>query len=226
MKSAIGFIFLTVVVYQAMKRVYARFNTPLFSPIVTTASIIVGVLLFLHLPYATYMEGGKWIGKLLGPAVVALAFPLYNQRETLMRLFIPIVQAVLAGVVMGIASGACLSLLFRVDKILLLSLLPKSVTSPVAMDIAKEINGIPSLAVVYVMIAGIFGALFGPALLRTLKITDPIGIGIALGCASHGIGTAKALEIGKEEAAISSIAMTLSAVLAAFLCPLVVSVLL
>ncbi|MBB3907007.1 LrgB family protein [Anoxybacillus rupiensis] len=226
MERAVGFILLTLVVYEVMKKLYVRFYTPLLLPIVTTTGTLVAVLLWFQLPYQTYMEGGKWIGRLLGPAVVALAFPLYHHRQTLKRQFWPIFQAVCAGAMIAIVSGACFSVLFHLNKKVLFSLLPKSVTSPIAMDIAKEIGGIPALAAVYVMIAGIFGAVFGPPLLRALQITHPLGVGIALGSASHGVGTAKALEIGKEAAAISSIAMTLSAILAAFLCPLFVSVLL
>ncbi|MBA2873859.1 LrgB family protein [Thermaerobacillus caldiproteolyticus] len=226
MGNALLFIFVTVVIYYMMKKVYARFYTPLLSPIVTTTLIIVVILLTVHLPYEVYMEGGKWIGGLLGPAVVALAFPLYQYRQTLKRFFWPVVQAVLAGTVVGILSGALFAYVFHLNQKLFLSLLPKSVTSPVAMDIAKAIGGIPTLAAVYVMIAGIFGAIFGPSLLRMFNITHPLGVGIGLGSASHGIGTVKALEIGKEEAAISSIAMTLSAVFAALLCPFFVAVLL
>jgi predicted murein hydrolase (TIGR00659 family) len=225
MGNALAFILLTVAIYYVMKKVYARFYTPLLSPIVTTTLVIVMILFMFHISYKTYMGGGKWIGKLLGPAVVALAFPLYHHRQTLKQFFWPIFQAVFSGAAIGMISGAWFASIFHLDKKLLRSLLPKSVTSPVAMDIAKEIGGIPTLAAVYVMIAGIFGAIFGPSLLRIFNITHPLGVGIGLGSASHGIGTAKALEIGKEEAAISSIAMTLSAIFAALFCPIVLIVL-
>jgi predicted murein hydrolase (TIGR00659 family) len=219
MMASFLFVVFTVVVYYFMKALYARLYTPLLVPIVTSTVVIVAVLLGLHISYETYMTGGKWIAELLGPAVVALAFPLYHHRHMLKQFFWPIFNAVFAGAVVGIASGGALAYLFRLDKKLILSLMPKSVTSPVAMDIASLLGGIPTLAVAYVMIAGIFGAMFGPFLLKVFKISHFLGVGIGLGAASHGIGTAKALEIGKQEAAISSIAMTLSAVFAALLCP-------
>jgi predicted murein hydrolase (TIGR00659 family) len=219
MMASFLFVVFTVVVYYSMKALYVRLYTPLLVPIVTSTVVIVAVLLGLHISYKTYMAGGKWIAELLGPAVVALAFPLYHHRHMLKQLFWPIFNAVFVGAVVGITSGGALAYLFRLDKKLILSLMPKSVTSPVAMDVASLLGGIPTLAAVYVMIAGIFGAMFGPFLLKFFKISHFLGVGIGLGAASHGIGTAKALEIGKQEAAISSIAMTLSAVFAALLCP-------
>jgi predicted murein hydrolase (TIGR00659 family) len=211
----------TVVVYFVMRALYVRVYTPLLIPIVTSTLVIVAVLLALDVSYETYMSGGKWIAELLGPAVVALAFPLYHHRHTLKKCLLPIFLSVFFGTIIGGVSGGLLAYLFGLDKRLILSLLPKSVTSPVAMDIAYLLGGIPALAAVYVMFAGIFGAMFGPILLKIFKINHILGVGLSLGAASHGVGTAKALELGKQEAAISSIAMTLSAVFAALLCPVV-----
>jgi len=219
MAAAFFFIAFTVSVYFTMKGLYNRFPTPLLIPILTSTVFIAGVLSLFQIPYETYMEGGKWIDELLGPAVVALAFPLYYQRNELKRYFWTILAAVLTGAIIGVLSGVFLASLLRLDKEIVLSLAPKSVTSPVAMDIAGIIGGIPSLAAVYVVIAGIFGAVLGPLLLNLFKINHSLGIGISLGCASHGIGTAKALEIGRLEAAISSIAMTLSATFVSLLLP-------
>ncbi|WLR50283.1 LrgB family protein [Bacillus tianshenii] len=216
----------TIVIYQAMKKVYARVYTPFMVPIVTGTTLIVCLLLLFNISYNTYMIGGKWIVDLLGPAVVALAHPLYKQWPTIRKYAMPIMTGVLAGTVIGIISGIELSLLFGIETMTLYSMVPKSVTSPVAMDIANVIGGSPTLAAVFVMVAGISGAVIGPFLLKWSGIHHYLGRGIGFGSASHGIGTAKALELGEEEGAISSIAMTLSAIFASILSPLFVQLLL
>lgn len=216
----------TIAAYNAMKILYIKFYTPFMVPIVTATVVIVCFLLAFHIPYQSYMTGGKWIVHLLGPAVVALAYPLYKQIETIKRFGIPIITGVFVGTFIGIVSGIELSLLFHIEAVTLYSLVPKSVTSPVAMDIAKVIGGNPTLAAVFVMVAGVLGAVFGPFLLKWIRVSHYIGRGIGFGTAAHGIGTSKALEMGEKEGAISSIAMTLSTIFASLLSPLLVRLLL
>lgn len=218
----ISFIIGTILVYHGMSHFYKRFHFPLLVPIATTTFILITFLLLFSIPYDTYMIGGKWIDKLLGPAVVALAYPLYQNRSALKQYFTPIFLGVFSGTTTGILTGIYLAKLFSIDLKTLLSLTTKSVTSPVAIDISKMIGGIPTLAVVYVMVAGISGAMFGPLFLKMVNVNHYIGVGIGFGTASHGIGTAKALEIGKREGAISSVSMILSAIYAAILCPIIV----
>lgn len=210
----------TIFVYMAMRKLYARFYFPLLVPIATSTVVMIVTLSIFRVSYEQYMTGGKWLVHLLGPAVVALALPLYQHRRTLKQFLWPLLCSTFFGTMIGMGSGLLLARLFHLPKQVVRLIIPKSVTSPVAMDIAKLIDGIPTLAAVYVMIAGIFGAMFGPSLFRMFRITTALGIGSGLGAASHGIGTAKALEIGKKEAAISSVAMTLSAIFASLLCPL------
>lgn len=209
----------TIIVYMGMRKLYARFYFPLLVPIATSTVVIIITLSLFHLPYEQYMRG-KWLVHLLGPAVVALALPLYQHRHTLKQFLWPLLCSTFFGTIIGMGSGLLLARLFHLPEQVVRSLIPKSVTSPVAMDIAKLIGGIPTLAAVYVMVAGIFGAMFGPTIFQRLRLTTALGVGSGLGAASHGIGTAKALEIGKKEAAISSVAMTLSAIFASLLCPL------
>jgi predicted murein hydrolase (TIGR00659 family) len=206
-------------VYFFMRKLYARFYFPLLVPIATSTVILIVSFTVFHISYEQYMLGGKWIAQLLGPAVVALAFPLYHHRETLKQFLWPLIFGTFSGTVIGMGSGFLFAYWLDLEPSVIRSLIPKSVTSPVAMDIAKLTGGIPTLAAVYVMVAGIFGAMFGPMIFKWCHITTTLGIGSGLGAASHGIGTSKALEIGKKEAAISSVAMTLSAVFAALLCP-------
>lgn len=216
----------TIFTYNLMKKVYIKFYTPFMVPIVTSTLFIVIFLLLFHIPYETYMGGGKWIVHLLGPAVVALAYPLYKQIDTIKKYGVSIVTGVFVGTFIGIMSGIGLALLFGIEPLTLLSLVPKSVTSPVAMDIAQVIGGNPTLAAVFVMVAGVVGAVLGPYLLKWMRVNHFIARGIGFGTAAHGIGTSKALEMGEKEGAISSIAMTLSTIFASILSPLLVHLLL
>ena len=223
---AISSIVCTIIIFLLMTRLYKRFTHPLLVPIATTTFVILIFLLFFSVPYKTYMLGGKWIDELLGPAVVALAYPLYKNRKSLTEFFIPITIGVFVGSTTGIATGLYFSKVFVIDPDIIFSIAPKSVTTPVAMDIASVTGGIPALAAVYVMIVGISGAMFGPLLLKMVKVNHFVGVGLGFGTASHGIGTSRALEIGSNEGAISSIAMILSAVYTSIILPVLVSLLL
>lgn len=216
-------IFATLFIYAIMRFLYKRFSSPLLVPTATTTFCIVILLLVFNIDYEAYMDGAKWIDELLGPAVVALAYPLYHHRKLLITYLQPIVIGVAAGSISGNLSSIWLAKMWKIEEEVIRSLAPKSVTSPVAMDIAELLNGSSSLAAVYVMIAGITGAVIGPAVLKKCGIWHPIATGAALGSASHGIGTARALDLGAEEAAISSISMTLSALAAVLVCPLFVA---
>ncbi|MBD8069022.1 LrgB family protein [Bacillus sp. PS06] len=222
----VGTCVLTIVLFQMMKLMYQKYHYPLLVPIATTTTVIILLLLLFNIPYETYMLGGSWIGELLGPAVVALAFPLYQNKNLLKKYFTPIMAGVFIGSTIGLLSGLYLALMLQIDKEIIISLIPKSVTTPIAMDIASISGGIPTMAAVFVTVAGVSGAMFGPSILKLFRITHYIGIGVGFGTASHGIGTARALEIGQKEAAISSISMIISAVFAAIVCPILIKLLL
>jgi predicted murein hydrolase (TIGR00659 family) len=169
------------------------------------------------------MNGAKWIDELLGPAVVALAIPLYDHRDILKRNAQTILFSTFIGSIVGMVSGILLSMVCQIDQKLIFSLTPKSVTTPIAMEISEIVGGTPALAAVYVMVAGISGAMFGPYLMKVFNIENSISKGIGFGSASHGIGTSRALEMGTVEGALSSIAMALSAVFTSILCPVILS---
>lgn len=179
----------------------------------------MSLLLLFNIPFDTYMTGGKWLDSLLGPAVVAMAIPLYNHRRIVKRFVVPILFSVSAGCLSALLSGYFLAKGFGLDQRLLYTLLPKSVTTPVAIELAKLTGGIPSLAALFVIVAGLIGAVFGPHFMKWCKITHYIGKGAGFGSASHAIGTSKALEIGEKEGTISLISMTLSAILTSLLIP-------
>jgi predicted murein hydrolase (TIGR00659 family) len=220
---SIFLIGITITMFILMKNLYGRFPHPLLVPVFTTTVILVCILLVTKTSYSTYMGGAKWINELLGPAIVAFAIPLYDHREILKKNGVTILFSVFVGSIVGMSSGIILGIISHINKELIFSLAPKSVTTPIAMEISEMVGGTPALAAVYVMVAGISGAMFGPYLMKILNIKHPISKGIGFGTASHAIGTSRALELGTVEGAISSIAMTLSAIMTSFICPLILS---
>lgn len=217
----IGFILLTIVTYFLMNVIYMKFHWPFLVPIITTTIVLIVILVVFNVSYDTYMAGGQWIDKLLGPAVVSLAIPLYKQRDLLKQHIYPIVSGILAGCITGMVTGVLLAKSAGFPKELVLSILPKSITTPIAMQIAAQVGGIPALAAVFVIIAGISGVLLSHYFLTFFKLDSTLGRGIGLGVATHAIGTSKAIEYGEQEASLSSVAMTLSAIFGSLLGPLI-----
>ncbi|MFD1928191.1 LrgB family protein [Sporosarcina siberiensis] len=217
---SLSFILLTVVIYYVMNVVYFKFKRDYLLPILTSTIVIILILLIFNIPYETYMLGGKYIDSILGPAIVALAIPLYKQREVLKQNLVPIIAGVTVGVVIGMSSGIVFSKAFGFSTEIILTLLPKSITTPVAIQIVSTIGGVTSLTAVFVMIAGFTGAIVGPTLFKIIKVDTAIGQGIGYGAASHVIGTSKAIEYGEEAGSMSSVAMILCAVVGSVMGPL------
>lgn len=183
---------------------------------------MVSGLLLLKIPYTEYMEGGQWIQHLLGPAVVALAYPLYNQRKMIAKYKYTILSGIVIAMISGLFSVFVILKLFKIDEQLILTALPKSITTPVAMQVSESIGGIPPLTAVLVMIAGFVGALFGSVIYKFGKIDSSISRGVSMGSASHGVGITKLQDYGEEDLSIGSLSMGLSAVIGAIICPLFV----
>lgn len=216
-------LIITLIVYVIARKFYQRFPYPFFVPVLTSTVIIISVLILCQYPYEQYMKDVSLITEMLGVAIVALGYPLYKQWKVIQKYVIPILGGTAIGTWLGIESGRLLSKLFHIEDALVNSLIVKSVTTPVAMEITEEIGGIRSLAAVFVMIAGISCVVLGPFLLKWLKLDDPLEIGIGYGCAAHVLGTSKALEFGEESAAISSVSMTLCAIFASFFTPVIIA---
>ncbi|QTF91202.1 LrgB family protein [Halomonas sp. BM-2019] len=196
-------------------------GTPLLHPVTLAIAILIGLLLLVDMDYATYFEGAQFIHFLLGPATVALAIPLYDHRERVRRLLVPLLIACLAGIVTAVATTLGIAMALGARHETLLSLAPRSVTSPIAMGIAEQIGGIPSLAVGLVLLTGSIGCALSPWVFRLLRVEDPAVQGFSLGLAAHGFGTAQAFaRIGAVAGAFSGLAMGLAGLLTAFLLPL------
>ncbi len=221
MMLAILFVSTTIAVYFVMNFIYVKYRRSFLIPILTSTIAIIVILVLFKVPYTTYMVGGKWLDLLLGPAIVSLAIPLYKQQDLLKKNALPIFGGVLIGVVVGMASGVLFAKLFGMSKEIVLTLLPKSITSPIAIQITSALGGISSLATVFVMLAGFTGVIFGPMFFKWTRIDTAMGRGIGLGTAAHALGTSKAIELGEQEASMSSVAMTLCAIIGSIVGPVI-----
>ena len=213
-------LLLTVGAYLLGVWIKKKSGLALLHPFLISIPVIVTVLTVLDIPCKTYIESNKLIDFLLGPCVVSLGLLLYDNRHIVVKNFVGIVTSVLVGSLVGVASVFLLVKAFGLDDIFLLSLEPKSVTTPIAMGISESIGGNVSLTAVSVILCGFVGAVFGPLCIRVAKIKSPVSKGLSMGCASHGLGTARAIEMGAVEGAVSGLAIALMGLATAILIPL------
>lgn len=211
---------LTLLAYQGGYWIYRRCGmNPLANPVLIAIVALVALLRLTGTAYATYFEGAQFVHFLLGPAVVALAVPLYQQMANLRRLRAPIVVGLIAGSLVAVTSAVAIAWFLGASKDILLSLAPKSVTAPIAMGIAEKIGGVPALTAIFAICTGILGASVGKFVFDALHITDMRVRGFALGIAAHGIGTARAFQVNEEAGAFAGLAFGLHGALAALLFP-------
>ena len=214
----------TLVIYVFAQAAYARLGQPPWAnPVLWTVVFLAAALLATDVPYPTYFAGAQFIHFLLGPAVVAMAWPLWQRREELRQRWGHLLVAALAGGIAASGSALLLAWAFGLPRDVMLSLVPKSVTAPVAMGIAEKIGGNPALAAVFAVITGLVGALAGKYLFDALRIPTTAGgwaaRGFALGTASHGLGAARALQVNADAGAYAGLALGLQVVLASLLMP-------
>ncbi|PLX37787.1 MAG: hypothetical protein C0606_05825 [Hyphomicrobiales bacterium] len=212
---------LTLVAFQAGFWLYRKGKlNPLLNPVLIAVLIIVATLFATGTSYETYFDGAQFVHFLLGPATVALAIPLYRQFNKVRRSALALLTSIIAGSLTAAISAVGIGYFLGASKDTLISLAPKSVTAPVAMGISAQFGGLPSLTAVLVILTGILGAMIGPGLLNLLRIRDWGARGVAIGTASHGIGTARALQVSEVAGAFSGLAMGLNALATAILLPL------
>lgn len=219
--SQIFLLTFTIGIYVLSLWLFKRTRVGLLHPLITSAAVIIVFLLATGISYEQYHSATALIDFLLGPSVVALGYALYRQVEHLRANAVSIVTAVVVGSVVGIVSVIVIIRLFGAGPAIEASLVPKSVTTPIAMSISERAGGIGSLTAIVVILTGIFGSIVGPFVLRKLKIHSKIAKGLALGSAAHGVGTAKAMEMGAVEGAVSGLAIGLMGLITALLAPLI-----
>lgn len=214
----------TLLAYVLAYRVYLRCNSsPLANPVAIAVAALISLLLLTKTPYKDYFDGAQFVHFLLGPATVALAIPLYKQLATIKQVLLPLVLSLIIGVFVGAVTAIYIAKFLGASKATMLSLAPKSVTSPVAMSIAEHIGGLPSLTAALVVTTGIVGAILGPSLFKCLNVHDPKVMGVALGVTSHGVGTSRAFQISAQMGAFAGLSMALSALANSLMLPWIVS---
>jgi predicted murein hydrolase (TIGR00659 family) len=200
---------------QALARAH-----PLANPVLLAVALLAGALLLAQVDYRAYFQGAQFVHFLLGPATVALAIPLARQWRAVRAEPLAILASIAAGSGLAILSGVALALAFGGDAGLAATLAPRAVTAPVAMGVAEAMGGLPGLTAVIVICCGVTGAALGPLVLNLVRVRDMRARGLALGTASHGIGTARALSVNAEAGAFAALAMGLNALGTALLLPL------
>lgn len=200
---------------------YKRLRFSLLQPLLIAIAVIIPFLKVADIDYQTFYEQTRILNFMLGPSVVALGYVLYEQIEHIKGNVISILTSVFIGSIVGVASVIFVAKLMGADKILIASLAPKSVTTPIAISIAQNTGGVPELAVAFVVICGVFGGLVGPVILRCMGVKSKIAKGLAMGSASHALGTVRAMEMGALEGAISGLAIGIMGIMTALLIPFV-----
>ena len=205
-------ILLTLFGFEIGMTIYKKTKIPLLNPLLIAIALVIAVLVSCHISFETYNIGGSFINAFLGPATVILAVLLKNH-------FVPIMTGIIVG---SFASMCCVIIMgyfLGVNHELIASLVPKSVTTPIGVEVASGLGGIPSITVIAVIITGITGAIIAPMVCKLLKIDHEVAMGVSMGTAAHAVGTTKALEIGETHGAMSSLSIGVAGLITVFLAP-------
>jgi predicted murein hydrolase (TIGR00659 family) len=216
---------LTFGAFALFKELQRRTGWVLLNPILLTIASLILFLKLTGISYETYQEGGQLIEFWLKPAVVALGVPLYLQLEMIKKQLLPILLSQLVGCLVGIVSVVLVAKLLGATPDVICSLAPKSVTTPIAMEVSNTTGGIPSLTAAVVVLVGLFGAVFGFKILTLGRVKSPIAQGLSMGTASHAIGTSAAMEVSRKYGAYASLGLTLNGILTALLTPAILRLL-
>lgn len=212
-------IVISLIAFEVGLFIYKKTEFPLFNPLLISIILIIGFLILFKVDFDVYNKGGQFINMFLGPATVVLAVPLYKQLQLLKQHLIPIFIGILLGSSVGIFSVVLFGYIFKLDKLITVSLLSKSVTTPIGIEITNQLGGLAPITVLAIILSGIIGAIIGPILCKLFKINERVAIGISLGTAAHAVGTTKALELGETEGAMSSLSIGIAGIMTVFLAP-------
>ncbi|MDN3715145.1 CidB/LrgB family autolysis modulator [Vibrio breoganii] len=219
-------LLLSIVVYFIARFIAKKAHHPLANPLLISLAIIIPFLLLFKVPYQTYYQGNELIQHLLQPAVVALAYPLYEQLNEIRAKWKLILTTCIIGSLGAMLSSGLLAVLLGADSQLLASIMGKSVTTAIAMQVSAELGGEPAVAAILVLLAGLTGSLLAYPVYQLLKIKHPIAKGLTMGTVSHALGTATAFEHSQKDAAFSSLALVLCGVITSLLAPFVMTLML
>lgn len=217
---------LTIGVYFLARAIYIKFKLPVLNPLLISIVIIIPLLIFTGTSYNHYFEGSRILNNLLQPAVVALAFPLYEQLHQIRAQWKSIITICFAGSVIAMVTGTAIAFMMGATPEIAASILPKSVTTPIAIAVSNSIGGVAAISAVCVIFVGILGAIFGHTLFRRLRVTTKASRGLAMGTASHALGTARCAEEDYVEGAYSSLALMTCGIITSLMAPFIFPVLL
>jgi len=218
-------IILTIFAFEIGVYLNWRTGLVILHPMVVSISLIILFLLAFNIKLESYEKGGDLISLFLGPATVILAVPLYKHLEVLKKNAGPVLIGIVAGSVTGVGSVILLGRLLKLNDQIILSLVPKSITTPIGAELSRQLGGNPSITVAVIILTGILGAVCGPSICKLLRIKNRIAVGIAMGTASHAVGTSRAIELGEIEGAMSGLAIGLAGLTTILAAPLLLHLL-
>ena len=212
-ESAFFGVVISLLAYELGMLLKKKFGLPIFNPLLISIAVVIVFLAVFDIDYQNYNDGAKYLSYLLTPATVCLAIPLYEQMEALKKNIKAILAGILSGVITTLCSVFVMSKLFHLTHEEYVTLLPKSITTAIGMGVSEELGGYVTLTVAMIIITGIFGNVIAVSVCRLFRITDPIAKGVSIGSAAHALGTAKALENGEGEGAMSSLSIAVAGIL-------------
>ncbi|MDQ0089762.1 putative murein hydrolase (TIGR00659 family) [Paenibacillus anaericanus] len=225
MITGLLYLLFTLVIYGLSKRLYRVHPKVYLSPLLITPLFLIIVLMWTQVPYETYNLGGQWLSSMLQPATIAFAIPLYKYYNVLKKHAIEILVSVLTGSIVAMFSSAFIAEWMHLDSELVSSLIPRSVTTPIAMNVSQIIGGVPNITAVFVIITGLLGTVIGPLVMKWFHIENEVARGVLFGTSAHGTGTSKAFELSSLTGTISSISMILAALFTLGVAPMIISLL-
>ena len=204
---------ISLVAYEIGILLKKKFKLAIFNPLLIAVICVMAVLMLFHIDYDTYNEGGQYISYLLTPATVSLAVPLYRQIELLKNNIKAVAMGILSGVLASMAGVYILARAFHLNSQLYVTQLPKSITTAIGMGVSEELGGVVTITVAVIVITGVLGNVIADLACKIFRLEEPVAKGLALGTAAHAIGTAKAMELGEIEGAMSSLAIAVAGLL-------------
>lgn len=217
-------VFITFGFFFVFRLIYSRYSYAFLNPVFLSIITLIVFLKVFAIPYGTYFEGARIISFFLGPAVVALAVPLHENMQEVLKRKEAIILSIIISSIVGVISASGIAYLLGASTPVVISIAPKSATAPIALGISEKIGGIPPLTTAIVIATGVLGAVMGPWFLRICGVKSPVAFGLAMGTASHGIGTARALEEGELQGTVAGLAIALNGVATAVVTPFLIKI--
>lgn len=213
-------LILTILAFHVGLYIFKKTKLPICNPLLIGIIITMSIISYYNIPLDYFRKGGEYITFLLGPATVSLAIPLYKQFDKLKENFIPIILGALVGATTAILSTIYLGKLLGIDKKLLISFMPKSITTPIGIELSKHLGGIPAITIFAIIVTGIIGNVLAPMVCKKFRISHPVAKGLGIGISSHAVGTSKAIEMGEIEGAMSALSIVVSGIITFGIAPL------